>query len=155
VSDPWEVLGLDPGTPPGEVRARWLALSRELHPDHHHDAGAARRLAVVNAAYAALRVERGRGEPAAPTATFTVSDARPAVFESLLMAAADIGDLTDADEPATLDLRLWGGWCHVELAEAAGKTVVNVEGDRIDPELACEALIAALVRYGRYGEGGG
>ena len=167
--DSWQVLGVAPGTAWPLVRARWLALSRQLHPDHHGDASAAARLADINAAYAALRrdhdldpngnpptVDRGGGDGGGPvparTATFTVSDFRPVVFEALLSAAADIGDLTDADEPFSLDLRIGGGFCHIELVPEAGGSVVTVETARVDADAVSDQLIEALVRYGRYGE---
>ena len=31
--DPWEVLGVSPGTPMAEVKARWRMLVRDSHPD--------------------------------------------------------------------------------------------------------------------------
>jgi len=63
--DPWAVLGVAPGADPAEVRARYRALVRELHPDRMiargvpHEARrlAEQRLAAVNEAYAQLRAE--------------------------------------------------------------------------------------------------
>ncbi|MCL5776578.1 molecular chaperone DjiA [Limibaculum sp. FT325] len=63
--DPWAVLGIEPGADPAEMRARYRALVRELHPDRMVARGVPRealrlaeqRLAVVNEAYARLRAE--------------------------------------------------------------------------------------------------
>ncbi len=57
--DPWAVLGLEPGRPPEEVRARYRILVRELHPDRMIARGvpeearrmAEQRLAAITAAY--------------------------------------------------------------------------------------------------------
>ncbi len=57
--DPWVVLGLSPGAPVAEVRARYRTLVRELHPDRMIARGvpeearrmAEQRLAAVTAAY--------------------------------------------------------------------------------------------------------
>jgi hypothetical protein len=138
MADPWEVLGLAPGTAFAEVRARWLELTRRLHPDHHHDAAAASRLAVVNSAYVALKAERGREGPPVAEATFP-----DAVFEALLQAAADIGDVTDAAEPCSVDLRVDGGWCHAELVG----DLLTVDTLNVDPDRVCDQLTAAMGRY--------
>lgn len=160
VADPWQVLGLVAGAPWPEVRARWLGLARELHPDHHHDEDSAARLARINAAYAALASahrrgggggdggEHGRGEAAASTAAFTVEDFRPAVFEALVVASADVGDVTDTDEPFSLDLFVEGGFCHVELVPEAGGSVVTLDSDQVDAGEVRSAVIAALDRLG-------
>lgn len=60
--DPYVVLGIAPGAPPGEVRAAYRALVRTYHPDRHMAAGtppeflrvAETRMAAINAAYAAV-----------------------------------------------------------------------------------------------------
>src|SRR5579871_5669492 len=56
VADDWEVLGVRRGASPQDVRARWRALAKELHPDLGGGADAAARLAEVNAAYQRLRL---------------------------------------------------------------------------------------------------
>ena len=64
--DPWEVLGVDPGTPVEEVRKAWRALVREAHPDRMIARGvpeeavklAEARLVIVNRAWDAIREGR-------------------------------------------------------------------------------------------------
>ncbi len=57
--EPHVVLGVQPGASPGAIKAAWRALARENHPDLIGDdpetaRGATRRMAEINAAYAAL-----------------------------------------------------------------------------------------------------
>lgn len=60
--DPWDVLGLEPGTAVEEARARWRALVRETHPDRMMARGvpeeavklAEKRLVAVNRAWEAI-----------------------------------------------------------------------------------------------------
>jgi DnaJ like chaperone protein len=57
--DPWDVLGLEPGTPLDEVRAAWRRLVRENHPDRLIAQGlpeeavklAEERMQAINAAW--------------------------------------------------------------------------------------------------------
>jgi len=159
VSGAWEVLGLDAGSPWPEVRARWLALARQLHPDHHGDPVAAQRLAEINAAYATLVRANAvtsveiPDEPDAgvSTAVFTVSEFRPVVFEALILAAADVGDVTDADEPFSLDLFVEGpptGFCHVELVPEAGGSLVTIDSEHVDAGDVGAILQDSLGRMG-------
>ena len=57
--DPHVVLGVEPGASPDEIKAAWRALARRHHPDLTGDdpevaRRATRRMAEINAAYAAL-----------------------------------------------------------------------------------------------------
>jgi hypothetical protein len=188
VADDWEVLGLRPGAPLVELRSRWLALAKELHPDLGGGEVAAARLAEVNAAYRRLRlaadsspevaansapvsapngaptgVPNGaapRGHSAGGTAhrppadgpgaatAFAVDDFRPVVFEAVLLAAVDVGDVTRADEPFSLDMWVGGGSCHVELFPQAGGSVVSVDCANVDAGSVAEALAAAIAAQG-------
>jgi hypothetical protein len=171
VSGAWEVLGLDAGSPWPEVRARWITLVKQLHPDHHRDPVAAYRLAEINAAYASLlhAVPAGDGDIAGgpdiaadgdiaggpdagvSTAVFTVGEFRPVVFEALILAAADVGDVTDADEPFSLDLFVEGpptGFCHLELVPEAGGSRVTVDSEHVDAGVVSAVLRDALERMG-------
>jgi DnaJ like chaperone protein len=64
--DPWAALGLTPGAPPEEVKRRYRALVRALHPDRMIARGvpeearklAEERLAAVTAAYGEIRGEQ-------------------------------------------------------------------------------------------------
>jgi curved DNA-binding protein CbpA len=57
--DPHAVLGIEPGASPDDIKAAWRALARRHHPDLTGDdpesaQRATRRMAEINAAYAAL-----------------------------------------------------------------------------------------------------
>ena len=146
--DDWRVLGLEPGASAAEARERWLDLVKQLHPDRHGDPAAARRLAEVNAAYDRLRATFGERETVAATSTFAVDDFRPAVFDAVLQAAVDVGDVTRADEPFSLDMWVDGGSCHVELVPEAGGSLLTVDCFGADATVVSDALAAALARMG-------
>jgi len=162
--DDWEVLGVARGASSAEVRARWLQLVKQLHPDTHADPGAAARLAEVNAAYGRLRPAGPAASPAppssapprsappssgpAPPQTFAVDDFRPVVFEAVLLAAVDVGDVTHANEPFSLDMWVGGGSCHVELVSHAGGSVVSVDCVNVDAGTVAAALASALAGLG-------
>jgi len=168
--DPWELLGLAPGTPWPHVRARWLALAKDLHPDRRADDDAdlrrtlSGRLAEVNRAYQQLAAARDAASavdpaptpphPEAATATFAIDDFRPVVFEAVVVASAAVGDITDSEEPFSLELFVEGspgrrgGFCHVELAPEAGGSVISVDSDQVDVDAVCHALIAGLGAMG-------
>jgi hypothetical protein len=60
--DPHVVLGVEPGATPDEIKAAWRSLARQHHPDLTGDdpevaQRATRRMAEINAAYAALTRE--------------------------------------------------------------------------------------------------
>ena len=171
MADDWEVLGVIPGASPAEVRARWLALVKQLHPDRNGDPACAVRLAEVNAAYDRLRapvasaapgVRAGPGRPGptspgptspgptspGPTSTFAVDEFRPVAFEAVLLAAVDVGDVTHTDEPFSLDMWVGGGACHVELVPQAGGSVVSVDCVNVDAGVVAEALAVALAAQG-------
>jgi curved DNA-binding protein CbpA len=163
VPDDWEVLGVRPGAPLAEVRSRWVALAKELHPDLGGGDAAAARLAEVNAAYGRLRQTAADGDPAVPggdagvprgrdgqgvATAFAVDDFRPVVFEAVLLAAVDVGDVTRADEPFSLDMWVGGGSCHVELFPQAGGSVVSVDCANVDAGQVAEALAAAIAAQG-------
>lgn len=63
--DPHEVLGVDPGASPTQIKAAWRRLARTHHPDLTGDDPAASRIATqrmaeINDAYAALTRDGGR-----------------------------------------------------------------------------------------------
>ena len=73
--DPHDVLGIDPGASPTQIKAAWRRLARRHHPDLTGDDPAAsriatRRMAEINEAYAALTREGagGTGRRRAPAA---------------------------------------------------------------------------------------
>jgi hypothetical protein len=181
VTDPFVVLGLSPDASREQVRAARLALVKHLHPDVRSQdapevrARAERRLAEVNAAYdavvaqwspaevedvqAAEAAEAGKAaegaevvaDPVAGLASFAVGAFRPVAFEAIIVAAADVGDVTDADEPFSLELFVEGpprGFCRLELFPEAGGSVVTADSDHVDPALVCVVLVDALQRLG-------
>jgi hypothetical protein len=65
--DPHDVLGIEPGASPTQIKAAWRKLARRHHPDLTGDDPAAsriatRRMAEINEAYAAL-TRSGAGAP--------------------------------------------------------------------------------------------
>ena len=162
VAEPHEVLGVAPDASPEVVKAAHRALVKALHPDV---AGADARpgtagLAEVNAAYDAWRAARKLAGGAPPAvdepprpdrAMFVVDAFRPVAFEALVMAAADAGDITDADEPFSLDLHVDGppsGFCRIELLPEAGASLVIVESEHVDPRSVRDLLVRSLVDAG-------
>jgi hypothetical protein len=168
VVDPYRVLGLDPGTDRQAVRVAWMELVKALHPDRRGGddpkvrAAAAHRLAEINAAYHDLTAswatltdpvlappspeERWPRETSIAVVAF-----RPLVFEYLLVAGGDLGDITDADEPLSLTIHVDGpppGFCRLQLFPDAGGTVVSADSDQVDPAHVCRVLAAALTGLG-------
>ncbi len=77
-----------------------------------------------------------------------MDDFRPAVFEAVLLAAVDVGDVTRTDEPFSLDMWVDGGSCHVELVPEAGGSLLTVDCFGADAGAVGDALAAALARMG-------
>jgi hypothetical protein len=76
---------------------------------------------------------------------------RPAAFEALVVAAGDLGDVTDTDEPFSLELHVEGpptGFCRLELVPEAGGSVVIADSEQVDPEVVRDVLVAGLRRLG-------
>ncbi len=71
-SDPYQVLGVLPGASDDELHAAYRRLVQRHHPDHNGGSlEATRRFEEIQAAYAAIREQRGkapRAEPPPPTA---------------------------------------------------------------------------------------
>ena len=83
MSDPYEVLGLEPGSGDAEIRRRYLELVRRYPPDQHPE-----RFAAVREAYDELRdpVTRLRAR-LFPTKTHETMDAILADVEQRLRTA--------------------------------------------------------------------
>lgn len=69
IRDPWEVLGLPPGSGPEDARTRYRELARKLHPDMHpglDEAGRAAMSAKFAEVTSAFRmIEEGKATPRA------------------------------------------------------------------------------------------
>ena len=81
--DPHDVLGIEPGATPIQIKAAWRKLARTHHPDLTGDDPAAsqratRRMAEINAAYADLTRDGGARGARGRTATGTRDDVPPA-----------------------------------------------------------------------------
>ncbi len=97
------MLGVEPGASPEEIRAAWRALARRHHPDLTADdpdaaRRATRRMAEINAAYAALTRagetpdSRGRGGAARSASRLAAGGAPEARRRSAASAADAAGD---------------------------------------------------------------
>lgn len=93
----------------------------------------------------------GAGVRATTSAGFAVEDFRPVVFEALVLASAELGEVTYADEPFALDVFVVGpprGFCHIELVPEAGGSVVSLDSDQVDVDLVAGVLSAGLAAQG-------
>ncbi|MDQ3679379.1 MAG: J domain-containing protein [Actinomycetota bacterium] len=151
LTDPHEVLGVEPGTTWDEVCLVRRRLVKALHPDLHQGAGRAdaeRRMAAVNRAFDQLRAVRDRASPIHPpdetdetteadeaegeeTATSFSIDVLPVVaFETVLLAAVEIGDVVQVEEPYLLGVLVdhpGPCQCLIEMAPEAGGTLVTID----------------------------
>jgi DnaJ domain len=163
VVDPYRVLGVDPGTDREVARTAWIELVKALHPDRRGSddpevrAEAARRLAEINAAYHDLSVSWDARPSSAPevdrpaTDNLAVVAFRTVTFEFLLVAAGDLGDVTDTDEPFSMTIHVDGpptGFCRIELFPEAGGTVVSAASEQVDAAHVCRVLAVALNALG-------
>ena len=112
--DPFEVLGLPRrfAVAADEVEARYLARSRQLHPDFHQLAAASEQRAaleltsVLNEAFAILRDPFKRAEAllaleGGPTAA-QHKEMSPAFLEEMLELRMHIEELREGGDPAAL-----------------------------------------------------
>jgi DnaJ-domain-containing protein 1 len=96
VADPYEVLGVSPGTPIQDIRIAWLRLVEELHPDGSppEEQPVSERLKVINQAYQQLK-DRERQATRKPAAR---SLFRAPVLAAVLLAVIAAGALVAAVE---------------------------------------------------------
>lgn len=150
MDDPYGVLGVAPDASWEEVCAARRRLAKELHPDVSGEArraDAGRRMALVNQAFEAVRAARASAPTleATPTASagspvltvdsltansFKVAAVPVVAFEALLLAAVELGDVVQVDEPHLLGVLVdHPGPCHClfELAGGADGTVVSID----------------------------
>lgn len=142
-------------------RARRRALL-EKHPDH---GGSREALAEVESAFACLsepqtstpkipdgeqlRVRRGVDRP-----SFTIDVLPVEAFEALLLAAAELGDISDDDPPYRLEVRLHepaDTWVVFELVPDAGSSTVSMSVDStvaVDIDVLRDTWVEAINALG-------
>ena len=170
MEDPYAVLGVPPDATWAEVCSARRRLAKALHPDRSgpagdHDGGP---MALVNRAFDEVRAARARaGEPSTPVdatveqeetgVAFSVGALPVDAFEALLMAAVDLGDVVQLDEPYLLGVLVdHPGPCHCifELAPEAGGTLVTMDvaprpfGDCPPPVVVRDAFVEEIRRQG-------
>lgn len=145
------MLGLTEGFDARDLqRARRQALLRR-HPDH---GGTREAVDAVERAVEVLlvardvvspRVRRGSDRP-----SFTVSALPVEAFELLLLAAADLGDVSDDDPPYRLEVRMHeppDTWVCFELVPDAGSSTVSLTLEAptaLDVEAVRDTWVAAI-----------
>jgi molecular chaperone HscB len=106
--DPFEALGLAPtfDLDPDELEARYLALSRACHPDHHAATdplelpGLLARAAAVNDAYRTLRDPWSRARALLDRLDAGAFDRHKRLDPGFLAEAMDLAEEVDAAEAA-------------------------------------------------------
>ena len=98
VEDPYQLLGLEPGATPDQLRRARRRLAKELHPDAGggHDA-----MAALNRAYE--RAAAAVPGPAPNEAVVSIERLPVDAFEVVRVAVAEWGDILVADEPYLLE----------------------------------------------------
>lgn len=145
------MLGLTEGFDVRDLqRARRQALLRR-HPDHGGTREAvdaverAVELLLVARDVVSPRVRRGSDRP-----SFTVSALPVEAFELLLLAAADLGDVSDDDPPYRLEVRMHeppDTWVYFELVPDAGSSTVSLTLEApmaLDVEAVRDTWVAAI-----------
>ena len=143
MSEPHQVLGVEPDATWDEVSAARRRLAKALHPDVHHGpdrSESEQRLAAVNQAFDQLRVARNGApapaehsvEPDSGEAGLQFSiDALPVVaFEAVLLAAVELGDVIHVDEPYLLGVLVdhpGPCQCLIDLVPEAGGTIATID----------------------------
>lgn len=145
------MLGLTEGFDVRDLqRARRQALLRR-HPDHGGTREAvdaverAVELLLVARDVVSPRVRRGSDRP-----SFTVSALPVEAFELLLLAAADLGDVSDDDPPYRLEVCMHeppDTWVCFELVPDAGSSTVSLTLEApmaLDVEAVRDTWVAAI-----------
>ncbi|HWE17683.1 MAG TPA: J domain-containing protein [Hyphomicrobiaceae bacterium] len=95
-TDPYEILGVSPGTPIQDIRVAWLRLVEELHPDGSppEEQPVSERLKVISQAYQQLK-DRERQATRKPAARGLF---RAPILAAVLLAVIAAGALVAAVE---------------------------------------------------------
>jgi hypothetical protein len=170
--DPWQILGLAPGSSLAEARAARRRLAKELHPDVHagrppaEQAELSARMTAVNRALTDIEARwaaEATVKPVSPAPpvpcpeepgdpdTFSVELLPVEAFEALFLAAYGLGDILVTDEPYLLELYLTEPapcFCRLTLVPEAGGSIVTVDvspaAESVDVP-AASAVIELLV----------
>jgi hypothetical protein len=105
--DPYAALGVGPDASPEDIARAYRELAKQLHPDRRpDDASAAKRMAEVNAAYAAIQLGHD-GPRLAPPPMAPEPPPRSAALRRAL--GAELGRALQADEELLLatDAATW------------------------------------------------
>ena len=154
--DPFELLGIDPGSTVDDVHRARRRLAKRAHPDHGGDAAA---MQAINAAADAALVALNR--PAAPapavdpasddaavdgpvpgdgkrggwrrvatdSPSFTVEALPVETFEALVVVANWIGEVLVEEPPYVLESHLvepFDCWCRLDVVPDAGASTVSI-----------------------------
>lgn len=167
----FEFLGIAPGAGEAEIRSAWKALALTAHPDQ---GGTHARMVALNAALeealrtctaspgAEIRKHRegaNRSFSHRDVSSFTIASLPVDAFETLVVAAANCGQVIDDDPPYLVeftlaDTDLPGGssaLCRCELVPEAGATTVHIglSGARhVSIEQVRDILVATVNEVG-------
>ena len=149
--DPYDVLGVGPDTTPTELRVAYHRLARESHPDL---GGSNRRMADLNAAYAAVRHRRTDAGTVGPTGSRTRRAARVDSDDVRPPAPRDVGGAgrtttfvtAVAFSPVARAIALLVGGI------LAVRTVALLLGPPLDSALFLQAWVAVSIAWLAHGE---
>lgn len=142
----FEMLGVPPGSTESEIRAAWRLRAQQLHPDA---GGSHTEMIVLNAALhqallwretpvapseARQRTTRTHSFVSRDVSSFTINDLPVVAFETLTVAAAHCGQVTDEECPYLLEFTMHESGlaalsravCRCELMPEAGGTTVHL-----------------------------
>jgi hypothetical protein len=157
-TDPFAVLGLNPGATPEEARDARRRLAAEFHPDHGGDAA---RMGEINVAFdAVIGLLAVRPQPPVrhhgvqhDAPSFTVDTLPAEAFEALLVVTSWMGEVLVDDPPYVLEVHLIEPgpcWCRLDLVPDAGGSTVTLTvaslGDAAAPDVEAvrDAWVANL-----------
>jgi hypothetical protein len=160
----FEILGVPSTATESEIRAAWKSLALVAHPDH---GGSHSQMVRLNQALEqALKSQSVQFEDSRPSrrsritrsfaardvSSFTINSLPVDAFETLVIAAAHCGQITEDDPPYLIeftlsDMSLHGTrnlLCRCELMPEAGATTVHLAlsvAGRVELESVRDALI--------------
>ena len=134
--DARKFFGLGPKFSVEELKQARRAALFEAHPDR---GGSRERLELVSTAFDTLISDAHQRRPAdqfvfnrRDCPSFTIDVLPVEAFESLLMAAAELGDVIDDDPPYRLEVMMFrpnDDWVVFDLVPDAGSTTVTISID--------------------------